>query len=211
MASRRRKSTLPLRPYCLSWWEALLKTLILEGKGTQKVAESQGEWATLTHRQCLSADGRRKACSMSILAKLLLCVYLCKAVCVCFLYTEVFEVRSELPINGFYKSKGPAGLAERCLLAISWITSFISKYYPKCRTVDWLASGKQTFSHVPIGFFFFFLTSWCLSWLCLYHTRSTFAVKALGCKPPIESLINQINKLENKDCTNLHASQNDLE
>lgn len=100
-------------------------------KSSQKVAKSQGVGAALTHGQCLSADGRRKACSMSIFAKLLLCVYLCKAVCVCFLYTEVFEVRSEPPINDFYKSEGPAGPAERCLLAISWITNFISKYYPR--------------------------------------------------------------------------------
>lgn len=122
-------------------------------KSSQKVAKSQGAGAALTHGQCLSADGRRKACSMSIFAKLLLCVYLCKAVRVCFLYTEVFEVRSEPPINDFYKSEGPAGPAERCLLAISWITNFISKYYPDCKTVDWLVSEKQIFSHVQGGFF----------------------------------------------------------
>ncbi len=96
MESQIRKSTtLPLKPCRLSWCEALFKTLTLEGKGKQKVAESQGVCAVLTHRQCLSADGRRKACSMSIFAELLPCVYLSEAVCVCILYTEVFEVRSE--------------------------------------------------------------------------------------------------------------------
>lgn len=47
----------------------------------------------------------------------------------------------------------------------------------------------------------FFLT------MCLYHTRSSFVVRALSfrlhVKLPIKILINQTNKLKKKDCNNL--------
>lgn len=171
----------PFKPRSLSWWETMIKTLTLEVKGMHNVAESQGAWAALTHRQCLSGDSRRKACTTSIFAEVSLCVYLYRAVCVCFLCAEVFEVRSEPLIRDFYKSKDPAGLAERCLLAISWITSLISKYYPKWRTLDWLVSGKQTFSLVPIVFFPEFTMSFCRT--CSYSVV------------PSKIISNQINEL----------------
>lgn len=50
-------------------------------------------------------------------------------ICLCgFLFHQGFWGAIRSAINGSHKSKEPPALAERCLLAISWITSAISKY-----------------------------------------------------------------------------------
>lgn len=112
----------------------LVKNLV---QNTQKLSESQRAWVVLTHRQCLSANGRRKN---------LLYVYLYFRNTMCaFPIHWGFWGEIWAPINDFNKSEEPAGPSERCLLAISWITSFIWKYDPDCMSINWLLSEDRHF------------------------------------------------------------------